>query len=69
MIIRNNFNDKSVNPLKDYESVSKTRNNNIDGENINFNNPDKDIIDDIIRHDHEFEDDDEEIRDNWDFFK
>ena len=69
MIIKNNFNNKSVNPLDDYESVGKTRDNNIDGENININRENKEIIDDILRSDHEFDELEGEEKDKWDFFR
>ncbi len=69
MIIKNNFNNKSVNPLEDYESIGKTRDNNVDGENININRENKEIIEDILRSDHEFDELDEEEKDKWDFFR
>ena len=70
MIIKNNFNNKNVNPLDDYKSIGKTRDNTFlddDDERIkdNLNNS---IIKDIINSDHEY-DDNEDDKDKWDFFK
>ncbi len=68
MIIKNNFNDKSANPLSDYKSINKTRDNNIDNLGIE-DDVDKHIIDDILAKDHEFDDGNDDEGDNWDFFR
>lgn len=69
MIIKNNFNKKNTNGLDDYQSISKTRNNNFDDKNVfikeNLNNK---IIRDIIDSDTEYEDDSKD-EDKWDFFR
>ena len=64
MIIKNNFNSKDASPLKDYQSIGKGRNNQEDNKKI-----DNQVIQDILDKDKEYLDDDEEIRDNWDFFR
>ena len=69
MIIKNNFNNKNVNPLDNYKSIGKTRDNSFDKDNADFNQNNNSIIDDILKSDHEYEDDTEEVKDNWDFFK
>ena len=69
MIIKNNFNERNVNPLNDYTSLGKTRENNIEKDNINLDQETKNIIDDIIRSDHEYDEENEDVRDKWDFFK
>ena len=69
MIIKNNFNNKSVNPLSDYKSISKTRDNNIENVDIE-SDVDKDIINDILEKDNEFdEENNDNNNDNWDFFR
>ncbi len=71
MIIRNNFNNKNANPLDDYKSIGKTRDNTfLDDENNNIkDNLNNEIIKDIIRKDNEFDDDSDESNDKWDFFR
>jgi len=71
MIIKNNFNNKDANPLSDYKSIGKTRDNTFFDEeddrikeNLNNN-----IIKDIINSDHEYDDEDSDNGDKWDFFK
>ncbi len=66
MIIKNNFNEKDANPLSDYKSVSKTRDNNFDTLDEGV---DKQVIEDIIAKDHEFDGGDSDEGDNWDFFR
>ena len=68
MVIKNNFNNKSVNPLSGYQSISKTRDNNIDNLDLD-DDVDKNVIDDIIASDHEFDNDENDSGDNWDFFR
>ena len=69
MIIKNNFNDKDANPLSDYKSIGRTRDNIFsdkdDGIEDNLNN---EIIKDIIDKDHEYEEEDV-TGDKWNFFK
>lgn len=68
MIIKNNFNDKSIDPLKDYQKIGRKEIDSDENQYIkkNVNN---DIIKDIIRKDHEYEIDDDDNKDNWDFFR
>lgn len=69
MIIKNNFNDKDVNPLNNYRGIGKGSNsieNQLEREkNGQTNNP---ILKDIIASDSEFNDEDKK-EDKWDFFK
>ena len=68
MIIKNNFNKKSIDPLKDYQKIGHTQYDSQDNKYIkdNLNNQ---IIKDIIKKDHEYEEDDHESGDKWDFFR
>ena len=63
MIIKNNFNTKSTNPLDNYQSIGSTRENNIDNEK-----KDNKVIEDVINSDNEY-DDNEDNNDKWSFFK
>ena len=72
MIIKNNFNEKDVNPLKDYHSIGKGSDSldkkfEMQKEGFILENIDNRVIQDIIDIQHEFEDDDEK-KDKWDFF-
>ena len=69
MIIKNNFNNKSIDPLDDYQSIGKTRDNSMDNEFNTLNNDTKDIIEDILKSDHAFDEDDDDKGDKWDFFR
>lgn len=68
MIIKNNFNNKSIDPLKDYNKIGRKE---IDSDENPFikDNVNNDIIKDIIKKDHEYEEDDNDNHDNWDFFR
>lgn len=68
MIIKNNFNNKSIDPLKDYHKIGRKE---IDSDENPFikDNINNEIIKDIIKKDHEYEEDEEESHDNWDFFR
>ena len=75
MIIKNNFNTKSSEPLSNYQGIGKGR-NSLDHEmqlerdgyvRENLNNG---VIQDILNKDREFDDgEDDSSRDKWDFFK
>ena len=68
MIIKNNFNEKSIDPLKDYQKIGK-KDEEFEKHSIkdNLNNQ---IIKDIIRKDNEYEEDDNDSSsDKWDFFR
>lgn len=66
MIIKNNFNAKDANPLMDYKEIGKGRDSldHFNDEKVN-----NQVIQDILNKDKEYQEDDEEVRDNWDFFK
>ena len=66
MIIKNNFNEKNANPLSNYQSIGSGR-DTLD--NYEKNDESKKIIQDIINHDHEYDDSEEEEKDKWSFFK
>ena len=68
MIIKNNFNERSIDPLADYQKIGRGEIDSDENQYIkkNVNN---EIIKDIIKKDHEYEIDDDENKDNWDFFK
>ena len=68
MIIKNNFNSKSVNPLSGYHSIANTRDNNIENYEKE-NDVDKEVINDILDSDKAFDEDDNDNNDNWDFFR
>ena len=64
MVIKNNFNSKDTNPLKDYQQIGKGRNNFENQEHV----PNQ-VIQDILDKDKEYLEDDEDRKDNWDFFR
>ena len=72
MIIQNNFNKKSTEPLKDYHEIGKGR-DSLDNkfekvqEGYVQKNLDNGVIQDIMSQDQEFDDDVKE--DKWDFFR
>ena len=68
MIIKNNFNEKSIDPLKDYQKIGRKE---IDSDENHYikDNVNNEIIKNIIKKDHEYEDDDSTDHDKWDFFK
>ena len=70
MIIKNNFNKDNANPLDDYKSLSKTRDNNFDDEDFRIKeNKNNKVIQDILSDDRSFEDEDNDSGDKWDFFR
>ena len=74
MIIKNNFNEKDVNPLKDYHSIGKGSDSldkkfEMQKEGFILENMDNKVIQDVINSDHVFEEDDDEKEDKWDFFR
>ena len=74
MIIKNNFNEKDVDPLKDYHSIGKgsdSLDKKFERQNEEYipENMDNKVIQDIINSDHEYEDDNSENEDKWKFFR
>lgn len=73
MIIKNNYNDKDVNPLSDYNGIGKGSNSldkkfELEREGFVRENLDNGVIQDIINSDHEYEEDDSK-EDKWSFFR
>ena len=73
MIIKNNFNEKSTNPLSGYHGIGKGRDSldhkmELEKEGFIPENMDNSVIQDIINSDHEYDVDDKE-EDKWDFFR
>lgn len=68
MIIKNNYNEKNVDPLKDYHKIGRKEIDSDENQSIkdNINN---EIIKDIIKKDHEYEIDNDDQEDKWDFFR
>ena len=70
MIIKNNFNKDNANPLTDYKSINKTRNNNFDDEDYRIKeNKNNKVIQDILSDDRSFDEEDNDQGDKWDFFR
>ena len=75
MIIKNNFNEKDVEPLKDYHSIGKGSDSldkkfEMEKEGFIPENMDNKVIQDIINSDHEYdEDDNDDNKDKWNFFR
>ena len=72
MIIKNNFNDKSINPLNDYSGIGKgshSLDKEFEKEKEGFirDNMDNPILQDLRDEDNEIEEDRNE--DKWDFFR
>lgn len=73
MIIKNNYNEKNVNPLNNYNGIGKGSNSldkkfEMEREGLIPENLDNGVIQDIINSDHEYEDDDTK-EDKWSFFR
>ncbi len=72
MIIKNNFNSKNVDSLKDYKSIGEEKDilSTYTNENkfIKKNLENK-VLQDLTYHDHEDDNNDDEVRDKWDFFR
>ena len=72
MIIKNNFNSKNVDSLKDYKSIGEEKDilSTYTNENkfIKKNLENK-VLQDLTYHDHEYDNNDDEVRDKWDFFR
>lgn len=68
MIIKNNYNEKNADPLKDYHKIGRKEIDSDENQSIkdNINN---EIIKDIIKKDHEYEIDNDDQEDKWDFFR
>jgi len=74
MIIKNNFNSKNVDPLTNYQKIGKGSNSldrKLDLERQGFikENLDNKVIQDIIKSDTEYEEDNDNNKDKWDFFR
>ena len=74
MIIKNNFNEKNVNPLDNYQGIGKgsdSLDKKFEMEKNGFirENLDNKVIQDIINSDHDYSDDDDTNEDKWDFFR
>ena len=71
MIIKNNFNEKSANPLKDYESIGKTHGleSEIEKEKHGFikANLENNVLQDLRGENND--DDDSDDGDPWKFFR
>ncbi len=67
MIIKNNFNKNSVEPLSNYESIRRSCDNNVNNENKKkaLQN-EKKIMDNVSKNEDSFIKDDDEL-DNWHF--
>ena len=71
MIIQNNFNSKSVDANNDYTVIGKGSNSldkNLDTDKRIRENLENPIIDDILRSDKEYEEDDDTSDNKWSFF-
>ena len=73
MIIKNNYNDKDVNPLNNYNGIGKGSNSldkkfEMEREGFIPKNLENGVIQDIINSDHEYEEDDSK-EDKWSFFR
>ena len=71
MIIQNNFNSKSVDANNDYTIIGKGSNSldkNLDTDKRIRENLENPIIDDILRSDKEYEEDDDPSDNKWSFF-
>lgn len=74
MIIKNNFNDKDVSPLNDYQSIGKgseslDRKFEMDQEGFIPENMDNKVIQDVINRDSDYDEDNNEKEDKWSFFR
>ena len=73
MIIKNNYNEKNVNPLNNYNGIGKGSNSldkkfEMEREGLIPENLENGVIQDIINSDHEYEEDDSK-EDKWSFFR
>ncbi len=73
MIIKNNYNDKDVNPLNNYNGIGKGSNSldkkfEMEREGFIPENLENGVIQDNINSDHEYEEDDSK-EDKWSFFR
>lgn len=71
MIIQNNFNSKSVDSNNDYTVIGKGSNSldkNLDTDKRIRENLENPIIDDILRSDKEYEEEDDTSDNKWSFF-
>lgn len=71
MIIQNNFNSKSVDANNDYTIIGKGSNSldkNLDTDKRIRENLENPIIDDILRSDKEYEEEDDTSDNKWSFF-
>lgn len=67
MIIKNNFNKNSVEPLSNYESVRRTCDNNVNNENKKLARSfDKKIVNNLLKNEDIIKKEDDEL-DNWHF--
>ena len=68
MIIKNNFNKNSVEPLSNYESVRRSCDNNVNNENRKHGKRfDKKIVNDLLKNEETLIKEDEEDWGNWHF--